>query len=1550
MDDYQYEQEVPADLLCAVCYHALREPRCCPRCQKGFCAECITTWASTQKRKDVPFSCPYCRARLRLSQLFRLEALEVRLGELRVLCPYGCSCTLRRVDLADHVALTCPGVPVRCPDCGTAMLRGQLAAHIGSSNCPNRRLTCPNKAFGCPVQLQLHDMPYHATNCPYEPMTCRHCHAVVLRGQAEEHCWAGCPALCPCPNRCYGCEHVASSLKQLADHVVRHCQYGESSAYMARMRAALGRTSDLVYGSSRFRSASDLPYTAARAGGAAATTAAAASASGVRHRALPHPQIPSVGLHEHYHPAQSFETCWPSGPGGLYGTGEGTSTAAGTWCHGLFVPASLYPNGLPPPPPATATATEPGSGHGCSNCPGVMEPSPPWPWLVDSTREVCDAAEVVLNRHFTFGAAAAVAAPANQLPRGQQQQQLLRNPQPEEQQNRQDQDQNPHQQEETTYLPEHALGWLQLVSSRDAGGELEDAAEGQQQQQQQELFPSLQELLPQCEGEGCPIGAQTEALPAADVYRAVIDLAARLYERGGGGGDGGGNSADGDGAAAAANAAAAAATLGEFPVPPPAGSLENYALALFQGEDNSLVDLPRNDTALHHGYRAFWALGLLRLCRRQWPSVRLHWRSLAALNDLTTALGRRLLSAVVEVLGCELVQESAPMGEGDVMLAVQTLFPAPLAAEALESVRHTLRMCDDAFWESDIWMEGWSPLRVKLELGLELGRVACLVAQYTPLHGQFMRGADDTESGDEEEEGDGDSDDDSDSDDTSDSEGTRTRSGTGDSDGGSGGGSEDEDDDGDIEAAPRVRAARGPDAAAAAAAAVAAPGGTTRRRHRQRSSSSGNSSGSSTEDEPPQPAEGHSRSGRRSGGASGGGGGGTVFGLSSGIRAPALELIHDARRRLRGLGIGAAGGGGGGGGGSSGSSGEWESINEEGFPDEMDVASSGSSGDTGQDSHADIRGVVALAAVMEWFVLRLLGTARPGVPPPHPTSNPFAHGAYVGIACATAGFGAASAGDGGGAGRASGGSSGRGLERRGQRPYVGCAVATSRVRGLAFEERMKLVGAVLRSAYEAACGSWREEAKCATGPKPEAAVVELPGDLVAVVTGGRLRGKLLQRLLPPALRPLLQPTALSYAARMANLGLTSGLLRIHHLDVPCWWRKPGSTALAAAMAFPAAGAAAAPSPALAPAVRPDPGWLQQLQSDLGLLRDVEAAAGLCRDLGAVLYGVPSARENKATVGGGAETSTPLPPPPAPPSPPPPVTPASGTDGIVGSSIKGNTGSSSVDSGGVPDMDPRTADPSHHTSVAVSALPSSSATPAAASEPPGELPLCIPRDVFMDVFQECWNTVRQERGGGAAAVPYFAAAGHAVAPLPGSGVAGQQQERALGVGGTSGPAAARRRRRCPSISAAMGMASDSPMRRRFRPRNWPRSTSGTAAAPTWREALGITAAGAAAPAAGAGGTAEVVAATAGSSFPDTGSASVDVAMEERGRQRQQGGGTAAAAETAVASAASGPLAEGGESEDWMDWSADALEVLHMAAEAALAEALREYGSGGGGGGV
>ncbi|KXZ45920.1 hypothetical protein GPECTOR_49g504 [Gonium pectorale] len=860
VQDVNYACEVPAELLCAVCYHALRDPRCCPRCQKGFCAVCISTWGTTQKRKGVPFSCPYCRAQLHTSQLHQDEALAARVDALPCLCPFhanGCTGIVPRRDLPNHLTASCAFAPARCPDCQSTMPRGSLALHVGSPACPNRRVACPNTPLGCRAQLPPAQVAAHvASDCAFAPLSCRACGTTVLRGGAEEHVWAACPAACPCPNRAFGCDHVAPGLAQLVRHAST-CRYSESSACLARLRSALGPA----------------PPSAATPGGDCDAPASPRSGSRAPHPPHPHSARVHVHVHAHGHhpyhrvrrssatgmPGSPSHAAGPSGPGsGSLTTPGGAAAAAGVWVHGLFVPAYLYPEGLPEPPqPEHDAGAEAEGKAGTEALPPAAE-APPWPWAVDSTREAPDAAAAAAEMRFgpapdadrlrrqpltgagavagrvaggtaaalvpepyhtliralagddeamrqaggggggceggcsggagagggcsgpasasasaaasptaARAAAASIAAAAPmdvdslsaqacagslELPTADafwwHQGQAATAP--ERQQHQQ------HHQPQAAHSnggsgTVAAAGYAVTALAASAGSV---AGSGRAVSSAEELAVALAHEY-YYGGEGWDADSEAHGSltrPAAQVYGRLLELVARLEAavaagpvaaetvadaaaggRAGGEATGDANGADGSG-------------LGGLPRPLP-GSPDARLLEAYEGEDMTVLDLPALDTSLLHGYRAFWAVGLLRLLRRHWPGGPApHWAALAVLNDTTTAVARRLLAAAVAVVGSELVQESAPMGEGDVELAVQSTFPPALAAEALSAVRQALHLYDDAVCEAPVWEHTWNGLAAKCELGLGLGRVACLVGQYTPLHGEFVRGEDDSSS------------------------------------------------------------------------------------------------------------------------------------------------------------------------------------------------------------------------------------------------------------------------------------------------------------------------------------------------------------------------------------------------------------------------------------------------------------------------------------------------------------------------------------------------------------------------------------------------------------------------------------------------------------------------------------------------------------------------------------------------------------------------------------------------------------------------------------
>ena len=80
------EDSLPSELVCSVCHEPVRTHRACPRCRNSYCKECVEHWFLTQRGSGVGCSCPYCRKKLRFSELGHDEALQARLDGLEVRC------------------------------------------------------------------------------------------------------------------------------------------------------------------------------------------------------------------------------------------------------------------------------------------------------------------------------------------------------------------------------------------------------------------------------------------------------------------------------------------------------------------------------------------------------------------------------------------------------------------------------------------------------------------------------------------------------------------------------------------------------------------------------------------------------------------------------------------------------------------------------------------------------------------------------------------------------------------------------------------------------------------------------------------------------------------------------------------------------------------------------------------------------------------------------------------------------------------------------------------------------------------------------------------------------------------------------------------------------------------------------------------------------------------------------------------------------------------------------------------------------------------------
>lgn len=165
-------------------------------------------WFDVQRTTGSNCTCPYCRRRLRFSDLTHDPAVQQQLDQLSVLCPNapaGCSGVMPRADLPAHLQHSCMLEQVSCRFCGTTGVRSAILRHEGSS-CRQRLVPCSNAATGCAALVPLDSMQQHLElNCSFTCKACPHCATLVPRLSWLDHLQHSCPAQQPCPLRMYGC-------------------------------------------------------------------------------------------------------------------------------------------------------------------------------------------------------------------------------------------------------------------------------------------------------------------------------------------------------------------------------------------------------------------------------------------------------------------------------------------------------------------------------------------------------------------------------------------------------------------------------------------------------------------------------------------------------------------------------------------------------------------------------------------------------------------------------------------------------------------------------------------------------------------------------------------------------------------------------------------------------------------------------------------------------------------------------------------------------------------------------------------------------------------------------------------------------------------------------------------------------------------------------------------------------------------------------------------------------------------------------------------------
>ena len=127
-----------------------------------------------------------CKWTGELDQLEQHIAAECMFAE--VPCRNGCSKTLLRCNMQEHLKCECPHREYKCPHCKECgKYQTMTCEHL--RQCLNLRIPCPN--VGCNVRKTRLEIKVHRKTCPKEKVTCSYfevgCDVYQTRETLEQH-------------------------------------------------------------------------------------------------------------------------------------------------------------------------------------------------------------------------------------------------------------------------------------------------------------------------------------------------------------------------------------------------------------------------------------------------------------------------------------------------------------------------------------------------------------------------------------------------------------------------------------------------------------------------------------------------------------------------------------------------------------------------------------------------------------------------------------------------------------------------------------------------------------------------------------------------------------------------------------------------------------------------------------------------------------------------------------------------------------------------------------------------------------------------------------------------------------------------------------------------------------------------------------------------------------------------------------------------------------------------------------------------------------------
>ncbi|KAF6255471.1 hypothetical protein COO60DRAFT_1661495 [Scenedesmus sp. NREL 46B-D3] len=235
------ELQFPQELICTVCHDVAGTHAACPGCSQTFCQNCVHKWFDTQKSNAQGCTCPYCRRRLRFSDLKHDLKIQQQLDQLQVHCPNqeaGCTAVVARGSVPSHLKRDCWAQQCSCKFCGLQGLRQDISQHE-SCECEQRLVPCSNAAAGCSASVPSCLLQEHLEHsCPAAQRACPHCQQLVQRRSWGMHLQHRCPASQPCPLRLYGCSYSGNAQEAVPAAALPQMMQQDAEWLVSRAAAA----------------------------------------------------------------------------------------------------------------------------------------------------------------------------------------------------------------------------------------------------------------------------------------------------------------------------------------------------------------------------------------------------------------------------------------------------------------------------------------------------------------------------------------------------------------------------------------------------------------------------------------------------------------------------------------------------------------------------------------------------------------------------------------------------------------------------------------------------------------------------------------------------------------------------------------------------------------------------------------------------------------------------------------------------------------------------------------------------------------------------------------------------------------------------------------------------------------------------------------------------------------------------------------------------------------------------------------------------------------